>query len=288
MTTFIKRIGQSVYSPEFYRQLASSSTWRSLGYYLLFAFLVAVVLGLGVSSVVVPTLSRVVAEGLPVAEGLYPKELVITIKGGQAAANVSQPYFIRTPDVLLEKLKNEEGVQIPPNLAVVDTKNSFNAEQFARYNTVIWVARDGFAVIKDAGAGTFSAEFQNYTNDLVINHDRYATLIEKMKGFTEWLPGATVALLMVAFFVWGIVRLVYFLIAAVLVYLLLKVLKQPASYGYAYRLTLHAATLPILLNLALAFFAGNIHPVSTIPFLFTIIILFIVWVNIRALPERTV
>ncbi|MDO6575174.1 hypothetical protein, partial [Staphylococcus pasteuri_A] len=70
--------------------------------------------------------------------------------------------------------------------------------------------------------------------------------------------------------------LIYLLLAALLVFGLLKILKIPANYSRSYQLAIHGATITIVVG-AVAF----LLPVIEFPFLGTLILLAVVGVNLK-------
>ncbi|MFA6006803.1 MAG: DUF1189 family protein [Candidatus Paceibacterota bacterium] len=276
MLKFFKNIKNSVYNPEFYKELEGRSIWLSLRYYFGLIVLVALLLGLGYTAILGPMIVGFLGKADPVIRNVYPKELVVTIKSGSAASNVAEPYFIKMPKEMQEFF----GATTTQNLVVVDTHEKADPDKFRSFDTWALIAKDGLMVIKNndkAGA----LEFQAYSSDLVLTQETYLSFIDKMMSYGDKLPIVIFVILLAVILLWGVARLGYFLIAAVLVYLLLKARKLPANYAHAYRLTVHAATLPILINLVLAAVTGDPRTLATVPFVFTIILLGVVWVNLR-------
>jgi len=275
MIKFFRNVWKSIYNPSFYKELETRSTWLSVRYYFGLICVIAFFLGLGATAVLGPMLSTFLGQAKPVVLDIYPKELVVTIKAGTAASNVTEPYFVKMPD----KMKQFFGATTTNiNLVVINTRENADQGKFQTMNSLVLVAKDGLMIAKN-GEGKTGTEFQPYTNDIVMTHDVYAVFVDKLAGFGNKLPVVMLVVFFIGFFIWGIIRMAYFLLAAVLVYLLLKARKMPATYGHAYRLTLHAATLPILLNFFLSFIMFDPRALAVLPFLFTIILLAVVWFN---------
>lgn len=278
MLKFFRNIGKSIYSPIFYQELEQRSTWLTLRYYLGVISLVAFLLGLGGTAVFGPMLTQFTSQATPVIQEIYPKDLVITIKSGTAASNIQseEPYLIKMPKEMQEFL----GATTTQNLAVINTKENADSNRFLALDAWILVAKDGIMVVQGT-EDNMTTQLQPYTSDAVVTHDSYVAMVNKIASLGDKLPIVLLIVLIVAFFLWGVVRLLYFLVVALLVWLLLKARKLPATYGYAFRLSVHAATLPILLNFILVFVTGNIRTLAMLPFLFTIILLGVVWVNTK-------
>jgi len=279
MLQFFKNIRRSVYDPVLYTELETRSTWLTLRYYSGLVVLVALVFGVAGTIFLSPLLTRFIGTARPVIESTYPKDLVITIKSGSAASSVQsqEPYAIPMP----QELRAVLGTSTARNLVVINTREKADLGRFATYNTWLLVAKDGILFPKSGGTGDTSLQFQPYTSDLVITQSSYLALIDKLASFGDTLPLVICAFLIIAFIVWGLVRLLYFLVVALLVWLLLKSRQLPGSYGYSYRIAVHAATVPILANVFLFFVTGTMRSLSLIPFVFTIVLLGVVWLNLR-------
>lgn len=277
MQKFLKKIVRSVYDPEFYKELRASSTWLSLRYFVGITAWVAFFIGLGATALLGPLMLNFIHQAEPVIRDIYPNELVVTIKSGTAASNVAEPYRIKMPKPVQDFL----GATSTQSLAVIDTRNNAEPSAFLNMNTWALVAKDGIMVMKADDDKNIGTEFQAYQNDFVITHDAYTKLVDKLLGFGDKLPFVMLVFFIIGFFIWGAFELVYFIFAAILVYLLLKSRGVEANYGYSYRIAIHAATLPILINFVLAFATGDIRALAVFPFLFTIILLGVVWANLR-------
>jgi hypothetical protein len=74
-------------------------------------------------------------------------------------------------------------------------------------------------------------------------------------------------------------NLIYLLLAAPLVVLVGKILKQDWSYGTSYRLALHATTLPLIVSSVFSM-VGLSH--TGIPFLPFVLLLLVVYTNFKS------
>jgi len=250
-----KTIGQNIYDPIYYRVVRSEPLGSSLKYYYRLVLLLALIITIFLSLIFVPPL--VAFTKLVKTEGAtwYPAELTVTIKNGQVSTNVLEPY----------KLKN---------LLVIDTKNSFNLDQFKAYQTPVWLTADSF--IYDDNNGITIKPIAKEVS-LVIDQAKISSWISKLSPLLTIL----VPLLVIGLFLMIIIAFSFYLLALFLVALfviLVGRLKQiKLSYGEAYRVAVHAATLPLIIS-ALAWFLA---PFANLHFLPTIILLLIAAVNLK-------
>jgi len=292
MLDFLKKIRSSVYDPDFYRGLIDTSVWSAVRYYLWIAFFIAVILSLSTTAFLGPRLLTFVDESEDVARGLYPAELVVTVKSGTAASNVAEPYRVPMPKELDELFATREyftgnKIRAPTNFAVINTNKEANIKEFYQMDTFILVAKDGLMVDQDVGTKP-KVQFDEYGTDIVMTHTLYQSILDGVYRLRQYLPVAILAVFFGGFFLWGVLHFVYFIFAGLLIYLLLRARSLSATFGNSYKIAIHASTLPILANFILTFATMNPATLARVPFLFTIILLLVVWVNTRGIESPAV
>lgn len=272
---FFTRIGESIYSKEFYKKLQTTPFRYSLKYYLGFVLCLSVVSAIGFATVVSPLIQKgfknaVIQNDLP----MYPDGLVVTIKGGTATSNQLTPVLVPyTPSNDTDR-QNYSDIK---NILVVDTASSASLEKFREYHTMVLLANDALVVY----SGTRSAEIRVYPlstfPDTVISKEKIKEVI-LMIGNYLWVLWP---LLLVAGFFVGIIvgfsKLVTFFLYALLVWGLLSIMKVKANYKKSYQYVLHAATLPTLLSLVTMLIPGHFSSRGVA----IILILVVVYINMH-------
>lgn len=271
---FFKDIIQSIYAPNFYKTLPQKSFWRSIGYFLLLILLAAIVHS---ATLVGPLIfdTPVKLQGfIQDTVRCFPKDLEVNITGGQVSINKTEPYFISSCGSAAEK-----NIQ----LIAIDTKTPFSTEKFNQYKVAAWVTKD--AIFYQYS----NYETRSYSLNQIKNYKLNQGVLNSYSGIiTPLLKFVGPILLLFAFI--GIylgygLRLIYILILAFLIWLFIKAFKKTLTYGQSYKVSLHAVTLGIIIELIVNL-TNRWTGFNGFPFMFTILTLGVVTVNLF-LPKKT-
>jgi maltodextrin utilization protein YvdJ len=203
----------------------------------------------------------------------YPDELTLHFEKGVLSSNMTEPYFIGIPLFLRVEMKENEYA----HLVVIDTDSTVTPEQFAAYQAPLWLARTN-AVVVDSN---HSIKIQPYgtQTSFTLSETLLEAFFVRIEPYFVWAPLIVVLLLFFPLLAIFLFHFVYLIFGALLIFLLGRfILKQEWSYGTAYRIGLHALTLPILIDLVLSVLSSSIH---SIPFLPTLLLLIVVYTNYK-------
>jgi len=278
MKYFFNTIKDSIFSPNFYRQLASKPLSFSFKYFAGLSILLigaSLVLALPWIVRLEPLFKNIGSEVVQ----WYPDELTVTIKDGKASSNVSEPFILPLP----ASMRSTEDLDSPAlatitTALVINTKEEFSYERFMNYHTIALLTKD-VLVFYDGEQLRINAlsEFP----DFEINETK---IVSWIAAISPWLNTGVFAvcyfMVLVASF---LAHLVYLLLAALLVMLLFKVKKLSIGYARAYQVALHASTLGLLIAVIDYF---RLH--YFIPFFGTIVLLIVVAVNCFGEKEQVV
>ncbi|MEK7212101.1 MAG: DUF1189 family protein [Patescibacteria group bacterium] len=266
---------QSVYSPDFYRELKDKPLKFSIKYFYLLAVVLSVIWALILTFTIVPIVNVFITQLGPMARDFYPAELVITVQNGQASANVSQPYLIKMPVTEGVKVPGTDEKQVE-NILAIDTVSPFDPKLIDEYKAAALLTKD-YLVMRDDNVLKVQklADFPNLT----IDQDRFSTVVEQVQSiFNRFAPVFTVVVSLLIFLgmlVAASYKLLYLLLLALLIMLIGKIKKLDVNYKYAYRIGIHAMSLGLVLSPVLFL----LHAV--IPYLFTILLLVMAWANLK-------
>lgn len=264
-------IKKSVYDPVYYQELLSRPAKYSIKYFFGLALLAALILSIALSFSIVPLVRHFVSELSPNLLGAYPEELVVTVANGTFSANVPQPYYIDPPHGYASELAKNGFA----HLVVIDTLSDVTPDRFSAYATLVWFAAR-HVVVADTNGQMKINEYEPGT-DFILDKAKFATLVHAAEPYFKWAAPVVVAAVFVGMSIAQMFNLLYLVFGAVLIFLLGRfALKQKWTYGASYRIGLHALTLPILLDTALALFGRSL---SVLPFFATAIMLAVVYVN---------
>lgn len=281
---FFNNIKSSIYNPNFYNEILNKPFSYSLKYFLSLAVLIAIVTTIVFSFSTLPKINKFIGEIDVNVLKYYPDELVITAKNGIISTNVPEPYFIKMPaelkDENIKPAKNESEITRQDmaeleNLVVIDTKSPLTVDLFLSYKTFALVGRDSIAFYDNS-----AVKIQPTGPELngVLTKAKVLESLDKIMPYIKIIP---VALIPIAFifsfigFIFG--NLIYLIFGAFVIWLAAKIMKRELEYGKAYQIGFHAITLGVILE-AIIF---QFYPILNFPFLFTILMVMIVWINLK-------
>lgn len=280
-------VKNSIYSPEFYRDLLGRPLSFSIKYFYSLALILALIATVIISWNLIPLAQSFLAGIGPQVLDYYPEELVITIKNGEASTNVREPYFLKLPEGLTVNdskyvVENPEGETDLENFLVIDTATTFTVEGFRSYKTAVLLMKDSAAYYGDSGEIRIQP-IKGFP-DTTVNKSLISTFIGKVEPFLAFAaPLIVIGAFLMAMVVLSF-KLVYLLLGAFLVWSIAGIRKIKMGYGKAYQLGIHAMTLGILLNALTYVFI----PTFSVPFFFTIVMCAIAFMNLRPMgPEST-
>lgn len=261
-----KQIKNSVYGPEYYKNIVANTKLRSsIKYFAKFSLLIATFFVV-VAVATWPLISRLANKGLDSMVTLYPNDLEINIMKGEASINKPEPYFIKSTD----------GTE---NLAVINTKEDFSISKFRSYGVPFMLTKTELVGIKNEGTGQLQI-MPLPKDDMKINH------AEVMKG-KEWLVDKTPAI-----FIWVLVfgfiaiflatfsgTLLLNLLYAFGIWIMFKVIKRDLSYKKSYQVGVHALTFVTLISLVTFFGIFKFLDGFFVKLLLTLIIVYINFVG---------
>ena len=277
-----QKIKDSIYNPEFYREIRNEKFGRAFAYYYKLAFWIALISTIFFGFTLGPRLSGFLEMLNEKVLTAYPAGLEVTIKDGHASTNQATPTIIPLPVTEIPAKIDSRDNQMPANLEnflVIDTTQPFTLEMFKNYQTIALLTADSL-VSYDRGQAVTIRSLQNWPS-FVINQGNLTTWSTSLKSVaSRWLlPLVLVGIFLLVFFI-ATFALAYLLVASLLVYLVAIIRQNRLTYSQAYRVSLHAITLPVIISM----FDLLLPSFTLPPFLFTLILLLVVAVNLKPLP----
>jgi hypothetical protein len=241
-----KKIKSSIYGPDFFNSLKSEKTDSSIIFYFKFTLMLSVISAVVMSFTAIPTFNGFLTkESVNEFVSLYPAELNLKISDGQFSTNVTEPYYIAFPKDD-EPLKS--GEKQVDNFVVIDTSvESFSPDILDKNKTMIFLTKNSVISEKDGGLSVMPlSDFKNFKYEL--NRESIYSVISKivpvLKPLVYFIPFFGLAAYFIGY-AWFLV--VLFLIALV-IWLILVIKKNNGGYMHAYRVTIHAMTLGLILD----------------------------------------
>ncbi len=267
MTSFFTTIPKAIYSTDFYKEIPLKPMKKILGYFFLLILLIVVIQTAVLAVPILTQTENQLKTWLNTTINYYPTDLVVTIQKGRVSTNATEPYFIPFPPQNASASTDQFN-----NLVVIDTKTPFTITQFNEYKTVAWMAQDSiFYYDRQQGVKTMDLSKIDYFK---VDKSFIQILTDKIGPWLKFAGPGLVVLILIGLFLANTLRLIQLLIIAFLVWLLLKVMKKGVKYWDAYKISLYAITLGLVVELTLSLF----H-LGAFPFMFTLLTLVVVIVN---------
>ncbi|MGI5826199.1 MAG: DUF1189 family protein [Patescibacteria group bacterium] len=200
---------------------------------------------------------------------LYPEELIITIKDGQASTNVKEPYSIsinQLGEIFPQYAFIENPIDEYQNILVIDTKGSI--ENFTQYKTAALLTQKNFVIVDSNNKYQLYplTEIKDFTLDRALV-DKGVKLVTPY--FRYVLPVITACVFLYFLILLPAIKLIYLLFLALVLLLVGKIMSLRISYGKNYQVGLHLIVIFTVLTGILSLAGVNIPP---IPFFQTLIL----------------
>ncbi len=306
---FIEEIKKSIYGPAFYQDLKNNSTKSSVGYFFKLSCLLALLSTFVFSIISIPVFIKATdQESIDSIIETFPKELTLTIQAGHLSTNVPEPYVIKLPDIFgskfitatsskemseLEKspignpaitLNQKNASNTVENLVVIATQADPNISAIDQILTtykshILVTATD--IISRDSNGKITVQSLSNFPNTS-INQDKFREFANKIRPLLKFIVPIGIPFIFLAFLIYFNLNLLFAFLLAIFVQLLGKIFKWGLTYRQSYAATLHSMTLGILIVFGMNLITSFV-PLALFlpPFVFSIITLLIVYINLR-------
>lgn len=247
--SFFNTVKHCLYDPGYFQKLVSKTFFNAIKYLYLLFVLTLLIGSVKLAITLIPQAPSLV----PMTQNIkklvqvgYPKELTVTVKNGQLSTNVNEPYYIDWSII------DKKTTSANPHFITIDTRARY--EDFEKYNTAVLITKTG-VITRDDNKTLKIYPFEKSYN-FVINKNKYDQLTNVFLPYIDYLP--VIIVTMIGFFlifsplmgapfmIFG--WLIYVLFAAVLFFIIAKILKKELTYKKVYTLSLYGLTLPIILE----------------------------------------
>ncbi len=274
---FIYVFTKSLTSPNYYNDVIKTGFAFSIKYYLSLIAILSLLIATGVTIRLVPQVNSTVSDIATQAKTIYPDDLIFTMQDGTWDVNRPQPFIVPMPD----SIKSSSDASAPVNAIVFDKSGTIN--DLDKYQTAILVNSVNM-ISKDSSNGAIKAYPLKDIPNGQFDKSQFTTMVDSIVGLEKYVPliifGA-VLLGMLAYFV--IVRMIYLLIAALVVYFIASLMNSKLSYANSYKLALNNMTLPLVLSAILTISGLNIP----VPMWFFLINIGSAFLAIQAIKKET-
>ena len=299
MTSFFQTVRDSIYSPSHYAAVLTSSSGRAVGYFFLLIALLSGIHAIYLGVTQFSGLGSDIEEGIDQVMAGYPPGATVRISDGEVTTtNLQQPYYlgVRTADdegendLLVVETERREAEDIAAvrrrlgtanvegkrNLLVIDTATPFSREQFVSFDTHFWLTSDAVVVDSD---GEITPYPLDGVEGFTVDEEGVRKVADTGKLIAQFVTPVLTVLVFMGMVIGGALRLVYLLLAALLIRLAATVMGVSLNYGQAYRVGIYAMTGAFLVELVLTL-TSSVQPFRSFLFMFTLVTVGIAVLNL--------
>jgi len=267
LATFSHVFWNSISSFTYYHQVVKARFSFSFKYFLMFSFVLGTLLTIIVSLTFVPDVNQFIRRFALRAPALFPNDLVITVKDGQLATNVTEPLHFPIP---LELFTDTPGVVSDQNqkyLFTIDTKAQIS--DYKNSQSLIFMTREQVVIPDSDGVGFRVYQIASFNEGTIDK-----TIITKLLDtISPWYQFIVPAMIFILWFTLTILLSIVRLISLSVLTLILRVpayfMHVPLTYRKQFQIGLHALTLPTIIQILMTSF--ELYP--PIPFFNSIVFL---------------
>lgn len=275
---FFQTMKDSIYNPQFYKDLKEERVGVSIKYFAKLAFLTACIVSIvpiaGGVGLLTWKQSEISGVRTQVVD-MFPQELSMHIENGEISTTVAEPYVIAMPDALREKVFHEQTPYAINNLLVINTQKPIETIDFQTFQTFVIVGKNEIGVFNPEKGKFEIQSLHAFDVNYTLDRHNFETLVGiGWKALKVILVIGVILLPFIIFTGLFVGYLVYLLFGALAVWFAASLVRKSLSYGQAYQLGLHLVTLPFLMSFLLP---SLFH----IPFLFTVVLFAIAYANFR-------
>jgi hypothetical protein len=270
---FIKKIKSSIYDPAFYSEKIKSEKDSPFKYFFLLVTIISLFSAIVSTAYLIPKYNEVVNKVLVNIISKYPSNLEVKVTKGMVSTNVAEPYYIKVPTDVLES-NSEARLNGFENVLVINTRKNFVVDDFDSYKTFALLTKDSL-VTKDKDKITI--EKLSKVPDITVNKGQILKWASFVMPYVQKIKYSLFPIVFAGYLIGHISILIYLLLATFLVWLIAKARKIDLQYKRAYRLSVYASTLPILVN----FVFSDLLRFGRIPFIFSLIFVLVAIANIK-------
>ncbi|OHA59980.1 MAG: hypothetical protein A2589_03725 [Candidatus Vogelbacteria bacterium RIFOXYD1_FULL_46_19] len=243
---FLKQIGDSIYSPVFYRAQLVKPAGPALVYYFKLILALALVLATLSALFIVPNLNRWLWQIKPALLDIYPDNLVVTVENGEVATNQTEAVAIAWPTEW--QLTDDN---LPTNFMIIDPSLEVVPTNWKSLDTLFLIGSDFFASTKSANMDQVNVEIIPSEASFMVNETNIGLAFSEVEPWFKFLGPLVVLLIFIGAFLGLTLMIIPLLLVALFTWLLILSMKKilglsQVGYWSALGVTLHASTTALL------------------------------------------
>ncbi len=238
-----------MYNPDFYSDIKNQTTGQAVKYFFKLSLLISLALTIIFSAIAIPAIHVFTSDAnLTQIISLFPADLTVTIKNGEFSTNVPNPYMIPIPGVVASSTATQKADQIQ-NLLVINTDiKDIPTNVLTENKTIAFMTKNALVMNKNGTLQVTTLDkFQSV--NMSINQQTIHTFVYKILPYIKMFSWFLPLPIFIVLFVMYAIKLLSFFVSALVIWFILSIKKMDRGYMYAFRMTIYAQTLAILLSL---------------------------------------
>lgn len=273
MNIFVK-IKNSIYNPEYYKEVIAKPFSYSFKYFLVFALLFALVFTVVATTRFIP-IANLLSQKAPELVNYFPQELTVTIKDGKASTNVQEPYFIKMPQELVTRQRKKSKSVEVDNIIVINTKDKFDLDTFNSYKTAVLLTENSVVYLDSNNKISISS--LSSIKDFILDREKVLTFVKMLEPLLIIFYPIVFVGAYIGGFIVILLKMVYLLFGALLIWLVVKIKGIKLGYKKSYIAGMQLMTGAIIVTSIL----DAISPKLTFTFLFSILLVISAFINLE-------
>jgi hypothetical protein len=239
--TFWHILKNSVASPEYYQDLITHHLSYSAKFYITFAVMTSLFLGLVTTFKTAPAMQNTISEFLNNAKDVFPSDVELVIKDGTFELNQPQPYIIPLPDDLKKILAKDVDMT---NLIVIDKAGTI--EDMQNYKTLALMNEKNLIINDPRSIQVYP--LSNFPEG-TLDQQAFNSFVDGLWPLARVLPILGFFALFLRYVVYLLVLTPTYILFVALVYKIIgAIMNLDLEYKRYYQIGLHTVTVPVLIE----------------------------------------
>lgn len=232
MKNFIKTIGLTFHSGDFYQKVKDEKAGDGVLFLLKMSVFLGICVGILGSIALLAFSPMIKKEVSKFVENNFPSDLVVTVKDGKMITNTNEPFLVKMPSGGKKDISKENMFAILPN-------EQLDVSVLSKYNTLFAMTSEGFVAEKDNGVEVRVYKYGK--SNFVASKEIALKMISEI--FPSFLVFALVGIIIfgIFFVFFGIFsHLIWLFLVALLIWGFLRLKKLDISYEQSYKIGMYA------------------------------------------------
>ncbi|MBW6441354.1 DUF1189 domain-containing protein [Patescibacteria group bacterium] len=244
LQTFFYVFKNSITSHKYYNDILKTNFWFSVKYFMMLSFFASLVFTIFTSVVIIPGMVSGIRSVSQSVKEVFPEDLVVIFKDGGWETNKEGPVVI--PMISIDEQPQE---YLPENIIVFDKEGTI--DKLEEYNTLALLNNENI-IYRNEGNSITSQPISNIP-DFTLDKSTVDGGIDNLYKYLRILPYVLPLFILLFTFLFNYIGGAFFsvLLIGLVLYVISLISKTKIPFVSAIKISIHAMTVPIILQLIL-------------------------------------